>query len=41
MIMAFLTNIYAKTVLFIEALQEGAALHREMRRQNPGAFGHE
>lgn len=41
MIMAFITNVYAKTVLFIEALQEGAELHRQMRRQNPNAFGHE
>lgn len=41
MIMAFLTNLTAKVLVLIEALREGAELHREMRRANPAAFGHE
>ena len=41
MIMALLTKLFAQIALFAEALREGAALHREMRRQNPGAFGNE
>lgn len=41
MIMAFLTALVRKTGIFFDAIREGAALHREMRRQNPAAFGHE
>lgn len=41
MIMAFLTTLVTKTVIFFQAIREGAELHHEMRRQNPAAFGHE
>lgn len=41
MITALITRLAAKALLLVEALREGAELHRAMRRRNPVAFGHE